>query len=234
VGTIIDPRPALIFQLIGHPITLRLRRDDTGVAPQTTSCAQHLVVENVDTAVVFCDLWDTLHPALQHPDVSHPSPTKQRLRRVVLNASFDPDALFIPPDLIDAEYPLSVQEVVLLFRATPGHRPRGGMRAKPGEISRYLDILFETIGFYLPGMAHTIVNVSDLNPAWVGGEEVNWAKLIREKIRRDLALRSPNAEEAPEDILARQLRFLTLDEYQQEVGEEQFRIETVEDLGEQP
>lgn len=190
-----------------------------------------LVVENVHTAVMFCDLWDTVHPALQHPDVSHPSLTqsKQRLRRVVLNLSFDPDALYIPPDINDAEYPLSVQEVVLVFRAKPGHRPRGAVRAERDEIARYISILFETIGFYLLDMAHTIVNVSDLNPAW-GGDD--WPALIREKVRRDLALRTSDGGEAPEDILDRQLRFLTLDEFRDEVGEEQFRIETVDELGE--
>ncbi|KLT40859.1 hypothetical protein CC85DRAFT_292979 [Cutaneotrichosporon oleaginosum] len=248
VGAIIDPRPALIFQLIGRPITLRLRRDETGIAPQMASGAAlppdfdviklySLVVENVHTAVMFCDLWDTLHPALQHPDVSHPSLTqsKQRLRRVVLNLSFDPSTLFIPPDLNDAEFPLSVHEVVLVFRAVPGHRPRGAVRAEPDDIARYLDLLFETIGFYIRDMAHTIVNVTDLNPAWGGSEGADWITLIREKIRRDLALRSPERErEAPDDLLQRQLRFLSLDEFRHEVGEEQFRIETVEELDKQP
>lgn len=190
-----------------------------------------LVVDNVGTVVMFCDLWDTVHPALQHPDVLHPSLTqsKQQLRRVVLNLRFDPDELYVPPDINDAEYPLSVREVVLIFRATPGHRPRGAVRAEPDDIARYLDILFETMGFYLPEMAHTLVNVGDLSPGWVDVDD--WAALIRERIRRDLALRSPDANESPDDIIERQLRFLTLDEFRDEVGEERFRIETIEELG---
>ncbi|BEJ17689.1 hypothetical protein CspHIS471_0610900 [Cutaneotrichosporon sp. HIS471] len=242
VGAIIDPRPALILQLIGHPITLRLRGDETGIAPQMAIGTAlpsdfdvyklySIVLANVHTVVMFCDLFDTLHPALQHPDISHPSllKGKQPFRRIVLNLRFDPEAFHIPPDLNDAEYPLSIQEVVLVFRAKPGHRSRGAVPAESEDIERYLDLLFETIGFYLADMAHTIVNVQDLNLAW--GDD-DWPTHIREKIGRDLRLRTPDGGEDPECILDRQLRFLTLDELRNEIGEEQFRIETVEELGE--
>ncbi|GMK57450.1 hypothetical protein CspeluHIS016_0402840 [Cutaneotrichosporon spelunceum] len=242
VGAIIDPRPALVFQLISHPIVLRLRRDETGIAPQMAIGAAlpsdfdviklySIVLDNVHTAVLFCNLWDTLDPALQHPDVSHPSLSecKQNLRRIVLNLYFDPEALCIPRDLNDAEYPLSVREAVFIFHAKPGHRPRGAVRAEPEDIDRYLDLMFETMGFYLSDMTHTLVNVDDLNPAWADGGD--WPTHIREKIGRDLRLRSPDGGEDPESILDRQLRILTLDELRQEVGDEQFRLETVEDLG---
>lgn len=235
-----------MFQLIGHPITLRMRRDDTGIAPQMAKGAEFpadfdviklytLVVGNVHTAVMFCDLWDPVHPALQHPDVSHPSltQTKQVLNRVVLNLYFDPDQLLVPPDINDAEYPLSVKEVVAVFRAKAGHRPRGAMRASRDQVQNFLDILLETIGFYLMDMRHTLVNVADLSHKWVAEEEqpVHWESRLRGKIRKDLSLRSVEGGETPDEILDRQLRFLTLDEFRREVGDHQFRIETVEELG---
>lgn len=194
-----------------------------------------LAISHVKMVVLFCDLWDTLHPALQCPDVSHPSITQSRqvLRRIVINAHFDPDLLAIPPDINDAEYPLSVNEIVFVFRAKTGYRPRGFVRATHEEIARYMEILFETMGFYLQDMHHTFVNITDLNSQWMGaaeGETLSAKDMehrIRSTIRKDLALR----DESPDEILDRQLRFLTLDEYRQEVGAERFRIETMEDVG---
>ncbi|GMK57451.1 hypothetical protein CspeluHIS016_0402850 [Cutaneotrichosporon spelunceum] len=204
--------------------------------------------------VMFTPLWDLLAPQRRYPDAGHPLLDKLVLEKCVINVTFDPSSLHGPPDIVDTEYPTGTQALVVIFLARP-MPPRGALNpnsviamgqsnATPGltigelevtleDLRANMDAVLEGFGFYLDDIQHTLVNIGDLNPTWIGANPATpphtWEDVIRHKIRGDVRARRPDlSPDELEALLARNLRFRTLEEYEREVGTREFRIETLE------
>lgn len=216
-----------------------------------------MVMSRTSRLVIFTSIWDLLNPAVPYPDFGHPMLDKLVLDKMTLNVSFDPDSVVAPPDINDTEYPTGLQDLTVVFRAEEQRRvpvessqsPSSSLSRGEGEedddddlgastlkdIKAHMDVVIAGFGFFLDEVRHTLVNVCDLNPTWIGADPsaspTAWEGVIRDKIKQDVHDRRPDLDaEELEALLESNLRFLSLEEYEQELGTYEFRIETAEDV----
>ncbi|BEI80796.1 hypothetical protein CcaverHIS002_0113250 [Cutaneotrichosporon cavernicola] len=263
VGPITDKPAALIFALLEQRVTVRLRANPAGqrmltpgqhLSADEALFAYFQVMRRTARHVMFTPLWDLLAPQRRYPDFGHPMLDKLILDKCVINITFDPNSLCGPPDIVDTEYPTGTQALVVIFRALPTP-PRDTLNASlamasgssvmaPSPMSdesvvtledlrANIDAVLEGFGFYLDDIPHTLVNIGDLNPEWIGANPAapqhTCEDVIRHKIRADVRARRPDLPLSElEALLDRNLRFRTLEEYEREIGTREFRIETVE------
>ncbi len=264
-GPITDRTAALVLAVLEHRVTLRLRANPVGQRTLALgqhlgfedAMQMYLqVMRHVSRLVMFVPMWDLLAPHMRYHDFGHPMLDKLVLNKFVLNVWFDPASLSAPPDIVDTEYPTGTQALVVIFRARPSTPPStlcvdldiasvsSSLTPSPAseepditlaDLRDHMDAVLGGFGFYLDEIQHTLVNIGDLNPAWLGANPAApphaWEDVIRHKIRGDVQARRPDLGPAElESLLDRNLRFRTLKEYEREVGTGQFRIETVEDF----
>lgn len=226
------------------------------LGPEDALTMYFQVMRRVSRLIMFPPMWDLLAPNMRYHDFGHPMLDKLVLNKFVLNVSFDPTSLSAPPDIVDTEYPTGTQALVVIFRARPTSPPThviassdmasvaSSLTPSPSseepeitlaDIRAHMDALLAGFGFFMDDIQHTLINIGDLNPAWIGANPAApphaWEDVIRHKIRGDVRARRPDLAPAElEALLNRNLRFRSLEAYEREVGADEFRIETVEDV----
>ncbi|GMK59787.1 hypothetical protein CspeluHIS016_0900040 [Cutaneotrichosporon spelunceum] len=205
---------------------VRLRHHPAG--PVSSVCPLHAPL--LVTFTTFADVasWD-------HPAVAEVGPVPDGVEVFVLNLRYDPGRSWMPQAHVPPfARPRSLKRIVIVFTEKTTHQEEEVWFRRASKPMGLLNSIVLGMTMALPrGVEYTLVDAETLRPEWLGteGGGEGAAGAIERAIKGSVAAGLVKWERWSEEVAAEAvgaIAFRTRTEYRAEVGEEAFRLHTIE------